>query len=266
MVSAKRLLCIAVCITALLICACGEDAGEKDIALNGTVKAAVAAYNGQSAVSFAYAFDMKEHGADKSLMFTQGTVSYRNEDKLSLSGRVTQVSYGEGTTFDVYYKAGAYYWDSGSGKFYLGMDKSEMLNAFFCVPAAMPEEGELCGFRCAQTGGGTKYVYSANTTTALYLFETNMYGYCGLRKPVREKTEFSETEYSYIVDENGALKGFKVSTQVTLYDTAPYYPSYSVPESDLKHSFDISLEITVKAVGDGVTVEVPNTSEYVFLG
>lgn len=262
----KRLFCIAVCLITVLASACGGDTPKESFVLDDTLKQAVAAYNELNTLSLAFAFDMKKQGAEESLLFTQGTVSYKNDSALALSGRVTQVKNGKGVTSDIFYKAGAYYSDNGTGKYYLIMDKDEMLKTFFCVDVPLPDEALINGFRKAQTSGGTKYVYTAEKANALYMFETNLYGYSGLRKPVRDKTAFSAAEYSYVVDDKGQLKSFKISTTVTLYDTAPYYPSYTVPQSELMHSFNISLELTVKASGNAVVVETPNTKDYVFLG
>ncbi len=261
----KRIICVLFCFAMLLSAACVGDE-KQGYTVDSTLKTAVAAYNETAVLSTAFAFDLKKTAADESLMFTQGTLNYSYADKLGLSGRITQVKGGNGTTSDVYYKAGAYYSDNGTGKYYMVMEESELLDTYFCGDIPVPKDEELTGFRKAQTGGGTKYVYTASKSDHLYLFGEVLYSSCGLRKPVRSKTECGKTEYSYVVDEDAKLKSFKITTTVTLVDTAPYYPSYSVPQSELTASFDISLEINVKATGDAVKIEVPETKDFVFLG
>lgn len=261
----KRLLCLALCLLALSACSNGGDGGGQSLSVDAEVKSAVEAYNGEEAFCIAFAFDLKKQGDEESLVFTQGTISCRTDGALALSGRVTQVENGEGITYDVFYKAGAYYRSGKAGKFYMAMDGGDMLSSFFCTDVPVPGDGDVSAARTAQTDG-VKYVYTAGGLPALSIVEASLYGYCGLRKPVREKTRCDEAEYSYVLDGDGALSSFKVSASATLFETAPYYPSYAVPESELTCGFQFSLDITVKARGGDVTVETPDTSEYVFLG
>lgn len=263
----KRIGCVLLSCLLLLLPACNADEDEKkSFAPDNALKQAVLAHNEKTTLSTAFAFNMTATGGEESLVFTQGTVNYKAEDKLNLSGRVTQVNGDTGVTSNVYYKAGAYYNDNGSSKYYTVMGKDEVMNTFFCVSIPLPADADISAFRKAQTSGGTKYVYTARADSAAALFESNLYGYCGLRKPVRDKTRYGDAEFSYVVDAGGALKSFKISAEVTLCDTAAYYPNYSVPQSELEKSFDISFELTVKAEGEAVVIEAPDVSEYTFLG
>lgn len=263
----KRIACVTLLFLLLLLSACGEQKPVKEsFSVDSALRQAVLAHNEKTTLSTAFAFDMAKQGEEQSLVFTQGTLSYKVEKKTALSGRVTQVSGGNGVTSNVYYKAGAYYNDNGSSKYYVVMDKDEVLKTLFCVPLPVPEDADISAFRKAQTSGGTKYVYTAKAKSAEKLFESNLYGYCGMRKPVREETKYHDAEFCYVVDGNGALKSFKVSVSVTLRDTAPYYPNYQVPISQLEKSFDLSFELTVKGEGADVVIEEPKVSDFTFLG
>lgn len=263
----RRFLCAALCFAALLFTVgCTGDTEVQSYEVDSAVVRAVEDYNALNTFSVAFSFNMQESGGDESLLFEQGTVSCRTGDKAALSGRVTQVSGGGGTTSDVYYKAGAYYNDNGTGKYYTITDGEETLKSFFCTAIPLPKNEDIISFRTAQTSGGTKYVYTVKTASGLDFAEDKLYAYSGMRQPNRSKTRYGEAEYSYVIDENGALKAFAVSAAVTLCDTAPYLPSYSVPDSELTGEYALSLEITLKAVDGDVVIEVPDTSEFVFIG
>ncbi len=260
----KRLFCLFLCLSLLPLSACGGEGGQS-YTLSGDVRTAVQAYNAADTRLCAFAFDMREEGADEPLVFIQGSAAYKCSSPVALSGRVTQVKDGEGTTSDIYYKAGAYYSAGSGGSYYIPMDSADMLSAYFCLPVPLPDEAGITGLRTAETDG-KKYVYTASAAEALPSLADNLYGFCALRKPAREKTECREAEYSYVIASDGSLQGFKVTASFTLHDTAPYYPAYSVPESALAKSFSISLEITVKQLGGSVQIYSPDTSEFTFLG
>lgn len=263
----RRVLCAVLCLVVSAFAAgCAESTEAEGFELDTAVIRAVEDYNALNALSVAFSFNVQKSGGEESLLFEQGTVSCRKGDKLALSGRVTQVSGGGGTTSDVYYKAGAYYNDSGTGKYYTIIDGEETLRSFFCVALPLPKSEDIVSVRTAQTSGGTKYVYTVKAASGLGFTEDKLYAYSGMRQPNRSKTRYGKAEYSYVVDENGVLKAATIETAVTLCDTAPYLPSYSVPDSELAGEYALRLEITLKAVGGDVVVEAPNTSDFVFIG
>ena len=272
-IHASRLVCLLLIPLCLVLSACGGDGkdgqdtgSENSVPVDEAVKSAVLEYNKSDLRSTGFAFGITKEKEEGQLAFLQGTVSYRTGSHPVFSGRVTEVKNGKGSTADVYYKAGAYYRDSGEGKFYTLMDSDEAFGAFFCVDAFLPE-GNADGFRTAQTLDGTKYVYTAGCTPeVIKLTEQAFYGRCGLKKPRRDRTEYGAAEYSYIIGPDGKLENFGISFDVSLLDTAPYYPAYSVPDEELTQNFSLTLEINCRSAGDSVVVETPDIKEYIFLG
>lgn len=263
-----RILCLfALCFALLCGCTKAEDAAPlPDLT---PVTNAVAEFNGADPRHTAFTLNVSEAGKGKeeSLFFTQGTASYRKGAPVAMSGRMTQIQKGAGSSANVYYKAGAYYRDSGEGKYYLIMDRAAFLKQFICTDALLFVEGDVTSVRTATTGAGTKYTLSLGADTAALngIFADTLFNNCGLRKAQRDKVYYDKVQYTYVVNAEGKLASFAVNAAVTVYDTPAYYPNYSVDEESLKHSFDISFELTVKATGNSVEIEVPKTEDYVFI-
>ncbi len=250
----------------LLLGSCGgADRGEAaDIS---PVTKAVEAFNGEDVRSTAFALNVSEKGKEESVFFSQGTVNYRRNAPVAMSGRMTQIYKGSATTADIYYKAGAYYRSDKDNKYYLVMERDSFLKQFMCsnLPAVTADKAN--SVRTAETAAGTKYslVTELDRDTLTDLFGDSLYSACSLKKPQKDKTAFGKAELSCVVGEDGSLHSLKLTTTATVYDTPPYYPNYSVEEKSLTRSFDLSYEISVKALGDGIEIVVPKTEDFVFL-
>lgn len=253
------------------LCACGEE-GQSDTSPSAdgayykTALAAVEGFNGEERRSTAVIISLTEGG--ESLYFAQGSFSYDRGTPLVMSGRNTQVFGGEGTTDDVYYKAGAYYYSGKGGKFYEAFDRELFLNQYICTNLGLCGEDTVSSCRSAETSAGTKYVFDSNDVSVLHpLFSETLSVYSGLRRAQTEKTAYSGGSFTCVVDSAGKLQSFKISCTVTMYDTAPYYPTgYTPSEEELKHSFELSYEVSVKGMGSEVEIDTPDTKEYTFLG
>ncbi len=228
------------------------------------VRSAVESFNAQSLRSTVFRLSVGEKNADEVLFFTSGDASVCHEAPIAMSGRITQIEHGEAETGNMYYKAGAYYYDGQNGKFYRIMERESFLAQFFCADVLFTEE--LTSLRKAESVGGMKYEFKGEAMAAQFdaVFGEEIYQSVSLRKPDRSKTVYSNAEYSYVVD-NGALSAVRVSFDVTLYETPAYYPNYTPTEAELKHQYEVSFELTVNAVGDAVKIEVPKTEDYTFL-
>lgn len=262
----------------LVLCACGKDEkqaekqangvaeGKVDSAVYDKLTAAVKGFNDENRRSTAVILSFAGH--EESLYFAQGSFSYDRGDPVGMSGRNTEVFDGNGITRDVYYKAGAYYYDGNEGKFYQSFDRALFLDQYMCTNLSLCSMEAVTACRSATTSAGTKYTLSA-VDSAVFdaLFSETVDLYSGLKKPQTEKTAYSNGSFVCVIDENGALQSFKISCTVTMYDTAPYYPTGYIPEEkELKHSFSLEYEVSVKALGEGVEIKVPNTADYTFLG
>ncbi len=258
----------ALCLLALLLflSACGEKKQEPIPPLD-TVITAVNAFNGEDLRSVSFLLNVTEEGKEGSAFFTQGNTAYSKAKPVAMSGRVTQIYKGVGSTADIFYKAGAYYRGSEDSKYYLLMDKEVLLGQFFCTDAPKLDENSVRYGRSAETDAGTKYTLGVNVDKGFLksLFEETLNTSIGLRKPDKERTVYGEPECVYVISSNEKLVGFKISLDVTMYETPTYYPNYSVSDEELERRYKVEYEITVKAVGDKVEIISPVTKDYVYL-
>lgn len=259
---------LAACLLAVLfaLSACGGEA-PKELPDLEPVKNAVSGFNEETLRSVSFLLNLTESGKEESKFFSQGNASYRTVYPVAMSGRMTQIYKGAGTTADIFYKAGAYYRSDNSSKYYVVMDKETLLGQFICANAPLLDESKVTGAKTATTGAGTKYTLDVETDAELLntLFGETLYSSSGLKKPQRSKTSYKNAQYTYVIGSDGTLKSFKLTASVTLYETPAYYPNYQVSEKSLMHSFDISYELTVVKTGNGVEILVPKTEDYVFL-
>ncbi len=259
----KRLIaCIMLLALCLASCASAPESAPDLTALEQAVRE----YNEQSLRETAFRLGVSEKDKDEVLFFTSGNSALRKSDPIAMSGRMTQIENGNATTGDIFYKAGAYYYDSGYGKYYTVMDRAEFLAQFIC--ADFPYSAENAhSYKTAETDGGVKHSYKADCLPELFasLYGESIYQAAALRKPDRARTEFSEASYEYII-KNGKLKAAKLVFTATLYDSAAYYPAYTPTDSELKHEYTVTVELSVTATGEGIEIVVPDTKEYTFLG
>lgn len=246
--------------------ACGGEAEAKIPDLAEVVRA-VEGFNAEDTRQVAFLLNISEEGKDESVFFSQGNASYRVSAPVAMSGRMTQIYKGAGSTADIYYKAGAYYLSDDSSKFYQVMDREEFLKQFICCQLPAAETERVRKGKTTETEAGIKYSLTAelDRDVLVNIFAESLYSACSLKKPQRDKTLFKNTACDYVVGEDGSLRSFKLTTTATVYDTPAYYPNYKVDEKTLARSFDLSYEISVKAFGDKVEIEVPKTEDFVFL-
>ena len=266
----RRLICLLLA-AALLLCACGgktekEKEQSIDSATYDKLLAAVEGFNGEGRRQTSVILSLT--AGDESRYFTQGSFAYSRVAPVEMSGRSTEVYGGEGTSSDVYYKAGAYYYSGKEGKFYESFDRDRFLNQYLCTNISLCPQSSVTSLSTANTSVGTKYVLSAIDAQIFdTLFLEIQFLYCGAKKLQADKTEYKNGTFTCVLDENGALSSFCISCDAVVYDTPAYYPTGYTPEEDeLKKSCTLSYEVYVKALGDGVIIEEPNTKDFVFLG
>lgn len=255
-------------VLALLIAlaACGAETKAELPDLNPIAKA-VEGFNGEDTRAVSFVLNISEEGKEESVFFSQGNASYRVSAPVAMSGRMTQIYKGAGTTADIYYKAGAYYRSDEESKYYLVMDRESFLKQFMCTDLPVVTADKVSTARVAETGAGTKYSLAAeiDRETLTNIFGDSLYSACSLKKPQRDKTAFDKIACDYVIGKNGGLISFKLTATAMVYDTPPYYPNYQVPSQELMRSFDLSYEISVKGFGAEVEIVVPNTDDFVFL-
>lgn len=274
----KRFLLILTALC-LLMCACGTEEGsardesksaEKALSADSDeYKAVTAAVNGFNATARrCTVVRLQISHNDETLFFTEGTYSYNKEYPVAMSGKTTQIFGGDAETVGVFYKAGAYYRDSGEGKYYSSMERDAFLEEYLCIDPPLFKLGDSATVTVAETVAGTKYCFDGvDTAFCATVFDESFGLYCGLRSVAEEKTQYQNGKLSYTVGADGALKGFSISCQAILWDTPGYYPTgYTPTEAELTKTLDISYEFSVKATGDAVDISAPNTDEYTFLG
>lgn len=251
----------------LFLAGCGDKKKEPIPPLDDVIDA-INVFNGEEVRSVSFLLNVTENGKEGSAFFTQGNTAYRKVKPVAMSGRVTQIYRGVGSTADIFYKAGAYYRGNENTKYYLVMDKEVLLSQFFCTDAPRFDKNLVRYGRNAQTDAGTKYSVGVPVDKDVLsaIFGETLYSSIGLRKPDKERTVYGEPEYVYVISADGKLKSFKISLEVTLYETPAYYPNYSVPDSELVHKYKVEYEINVNGVGDSVNIVSPVTKDYVFLG
>lgn len=247
----------------LLFAACSKEppVPAEDIA---AVQAAVDAFNAATKRDTVFRLSIGKESEEEVLFFTSGNAAVKNDAPIAMSGRITQIEKGDAVTGDMFYKAGAYYYDNGYGKYYMEMKRESFLQQFFCTDVPFPETVQ--SLRKAESAGGLKYEFAADAMGDRFnaMFATDIYTAAALRKPNREKTAFSNAVYSYVV-KDGALVSASISFDVALYETAAYYPNYTPTEEELVHRFSVTYELTVNAIGASVEIKVPKTEDYTFL-
>jgi len=250
----------------MVLTACGTKEKTELPDLTPVTKA-VEGFNGEDTRQVAFLLNVREAGKEESVFFSQGNAAYRVSAPVAMSGRMTQIYKGAGTTADIYYKAGAYYRSDEKSKYYLAMEKADFLKQFICTDLPLPETDKVKRGKTAETGAGTKYslVTELDREALVGIFAESLYSACSLKKPQRDKTVFKNVACDYVVSKDGALVSFKLTATATVYDTPAYYPNYQVDEKNLTRSFDLSYEISVKGFGDKVEIEVPKTEDFVFL-
>ncbi len=264
----RRLICLLLILSAALWGCSGDDteAPSVDGDTYGLIADAVERYNQTPRRKTTALISFTD--GEESKYFTQGTFAYDRSEPIGMSGRTTEVHRGNGVSSDVYYKAGAYYYSGEGGKFYESFDRQLFLDQYLCANLSLCTKEDVTGFRTAVTDAGTKYVLTANDTRLFNkLFGETVALYSGLRKLQTEKTRYTNGQFICVVDAKGMVKSYSVSCDVVLYDTPGYYPTGYTPDgATLRHTFSLSYEVSVKAMGDAVEIEVPKTEEYTFLG
>lgn len=250
----------------MLLSACGGEEAQPLPDLD-PVNTAAEGFNAESLRAVSFLLNVCKAEGEESVFFNQGNAAYRTAHPVAMSGRMTQIYKNVGTTADIFYKAGAYYRSDDNNKYYLIMDNETLLSQFICGKLPTVDVDKVSSAATANTSMGTKYTLSVEADGVLFtdLFGEILFSSCGLKKPNRSKTSFKDAVYTYVVGDDARLKSFKLETRVTLYETPTYYPNYTVPEDTLKKEFDLSYEITVTKLGDGVEIEVPKTEDYIFL-
>lgn len=263
---------VLILLTALFVlCGCGGD-GEEGASEKSTVSAeeyalisqAVQAFNEEDRREVSVILSLTK--GEENAFFTQGGYAYDRGDPIAMSGKTTQVYGDGGSTSEVFYKAGAYYYSGKDGKFYESFDRQLFLEQYLCTNITLCPMESVSGYRKAETSAGTKYVLNGVEEKFFkLLFDESLFYYSGLKKPIEEKTEYTDGEFTVVTDGEGDLVSFSVKCKAVLYDTAPYYPT-GYTEGEQKHVLELSYELSVKALGDKVEIVVPDTKEYTFLG
>ncbi len=249
----------------LLFSACAETPeriADEDIE---SARSAVAAFNAETRRDTVFRFSVSKSGEEDVMFFTAGNAAVQKEAPIAMSGRITQIEGGAAVTGDMYYKAGAYYYDNG-GKYYMIMDRESFLRQFFCADVPFPDSESLDSLRKAESSGGMKYEFEGDSDAESFasMFAEDLYKVVGLRRVDRDKTVYGAASYSYVVND-GALTAVKIGFEVTVYDTAAYYPNYTPTEDELKHCFYVNFELSVTATGSDVNIITPNTEDYTFI-
>lgn len=265
----------------MCLCGCGEKTADSGDALSReesgmtmepdseeyeTICNAVDGFNNTDRRSTVVRLSVGE--GDTTLFFTEGTYSYDRAHPVVMSGKTTQLINGTADTMDVYYKAGAYYRDSKTGKYYASMEKDGFLQQHLCVNLPICDVVGATKVIVSETAVGTKYDFDyVDVDFCDLVFDESFQLYSGLHSYVEEKTVYENGCFSYVIGDDGSLKSFSLSCQAVLYDTPGYYPTgYTPTEDELKKVLDIRYEVSVKDLGDAVEIKSPNTDDYYFLG
>ncbi len=258
----KRIILVLLIIFCLV--GCTEETGEPAPDLTA-VEAAVAAFNAENARKSSFRLGVSEKGADEVLFFTSGTTAVRKSGPTAMSGRMTQIKGDDATTSDIFYKAGAYYYDSGYGKYYTVMDSGDFLGQFICADVPFVTDGAV-GYATAEVDGGVKHRYRAECSEEFgALFGESVYEAAGLRSPDRKRSTFTDAGYEYVI-KDGTLTAVKLTFTAILYETAAYYPEYVPSDAELRREFSVTFELSIASVGSDVEIAVPDTADYTFIG
>ncbi len=260
----KRLAALVLPLCLIFFSACNEPAATVDSSDVAVVSAAVESFNGETLRDTVFRLSFSEKDADEVLFYTSGNAAVRNEAPIAMSGRMTQIEHGNAITADMFYKAGAYYYENGSGKYYLVMNRESFLKQFFCADVPMPDSPYA--LRKAESSGGLKYEFGAKGSDSVFqaLFADAVYDAAPLRRVDRKRTTFGNGLFSYVI-KDGSLTAVTISFDVSMYDTPAYYPNYTPTDAELMHEYTVTYELTVTNTGDSVNITVPNTEDYTFL-
>lgn len=247
-----------------------KELSEKDKAAVLLAATAAETQNGTRLSERDFMLSIALDGAEETLFFAQGTAIRETSDTNPLmSGKMTQIRDGSASTFDIYYKAGAYYTAKGESKFYTVINKDVFTKQFVFAAVPVPSPDCVSKVETAESSEGTIYRFWADplcfTEELKGLLGDDLYTICKLKKAQKDKTAYGTLVLEYLIDSKGSLKTFNLKCPVTLQDTPPYLPGQAAEESDYVKTFDLSFTVSVKSTGDDLSVTLPTTSEFTLI-
>lgn len=272
-------LLVALCLLLCGVCGlCGCEAkveepdGLTQAELNAVRLAASAAKSQNESLLIEKDFMLSVAPSDgtETVFFAQGSAICEKGTNPLMSGKMTQIQGGSASTFDIYYKAGAYYTAKGESKFYTVLDKDLFTKQFIFADALVLDPNYVTEVQTAESADGTIYKFKTDAShfaEELYgLFGTDIYTICGIKKAQEDKTSYAELCVEYLIDSNGALKTRNIKFSVTLHDTPPYLPGEAANEADYVKTFDVTYTVTVTSTASELSVTLPTTSEFTLIG
>lgn len=233
-------------------------------------ESAAKAHNGKLLIEKDFMISVTPSEGTETAFFAQGSAVCEKGTNPLMSGKMTQIQDGSASTFDIYYKAGAYYTAKGENKFYAVIDKELFTKQFIFADALVLDQNHVKDVETAESANGTIYKFKAEpeafTNELQGLLGDDIYSICGIKKAVKSKTSYSNLWVELLIDSEGALKTENIKFSVTLHDTPPYLPGEKVNEADYAKTFNVDYTVTVTSTDSNLSVTVPTTSEFILIG
>ena len=233
-------------------------------------KSVAKAHNGKLLLEKDFMLSVAPSDGTETAFFAQGSAVCEKGTNPLMSGKMTQIQDGSASTFDIYYKAGAYYTAKGENKFYTVIDKELFTKQFIFADALVLDPNHVEDVETAESADGTIYKFKAEPEAFIDelqgLLGDDIYSICGIKKAVKSKTSYSNLWVELLIDGEGALKTENIKFSVTLHDTPPYLPGEEVNEADYAKTFNVDYTVTVTSTDSNLSVTVPTTSEFILIG
>lgn len=234
----KKIISLILILSLILLWGCNkQNDTTADLA---NVQAAVDKTNSENPLSGEYVLEIT-FGEGSVLYYAKGDILWDREQSKAY-GSFDQTYLGASAKLENYYSNGTMISVESGNAVNVQRDADEVFSKFpyFKLPAA---EGEV--IKGTNTLGDS-YKFSINDTKSLsnLIVGEDIYSLVTvLKKPQKDKTEYSQAQCIYTVKDDKVVSA-KYEFDVKLFDTPAYNPNYSQPESEYTLTIHVSAKVS----------------------
>ena len=237
-----------------LLCACagGEEAVNNQENAK-KLNAAIENINGESRVSGEYMLEVT-FGEGTTLYYAMGDVAWDKKSLLAYT-EFDQTYLAASSRVKNYFSNGKMISVAGGETIESERESDELFSKF--PYASILPHGKDCGdIKVGSNSIGTTYTFTVTNAKSLSntIIGEDIYTIAKvLKKPQPEKTQYGDIKCIFTVKDE-KIVSCRYEYSLKLFDTPPYVPGYSVPESEYTLDVKIVAKITYKSFGNGVEI------------
>ena len=237
-----------------LLCACvggGETVNNEENAKK--LNTAIESTNGESRVAGEYMLEVT-FGEGTTLYYAMGDVSWDSKSLLAYA-EFDQTYLAVSSRVKNYFANGKMISVDGGETIESKRESTELFSKF--PYANIAPYGKSCGdIKVGSNSVGTTYTFTVTNAKSLSntIIGEDIYTIAKvLKKPQPEKTQYGDIKCVFTVKDE-KIVSCRYEYSLKLFDTPPYVPGYSVPESEYTLDVKIVAKITYNSFGDGVEI------------